>query len=89
MKKMTIKIKNEIIEGLYTIININRVGSDEIEVLETIISNFENKKLVDITKKDLSFIQCEINDLLNWSDRLGGDEISIIKNISSCIDNLI
>lgn len=78
---MTTKIKNEVIDLMYLIIDINRVGSDEISEIEDTISIIENKSLKNITNEDKTQIISNLTELTQWSDRLGSDEISIINDI--------
>jgi len=83
--KINKKNKQEIIDDLYTIIEINRVGSDEIDFIENIISDLEKLKIKDITTEVLLKVSNEINDLPKWSDRLGSDELYLINKINKYI----
>jgi len=87
--KITKKHQKLIISELYLIIDINRVGSDEIDFIEDILEGFENLKVKELTKDKLVEVRNQVIDLKNWSDRLGSDENSIINDIVKLIDNLV
>ena len=86
--KISKKLQTEIVNNLYTIIDINRVGSDEIDVIEDILEGFENLTLKKLTVDKLTEIKSELLDLKNWSDRLGSDENYIINHIIQIIDEV-
>jgi hypothetical protein len=87
--KITKKHQKLIISELYLIIDINRVGSDEIDFIENILEGFENLKVKELTKDKLVEVRNQVIDLKNWSDRLGSDENGIINDIIKLIDNLV
>jgi len=87
--KFNKKNKQEIIDDLYTIIEINRVGSDEIDTIENVINDLEKLKIKDITKKSLTDALKEIEELLSWSDRLGSDELYLIDKVSKYIKSFL
>ena len=89
IKKMTKTYQKEIVDYLYTIIDINRVGSDEIDAIESILSDFESLTLKNITIEKLNTVKKKVIDITKWSDRLGSDELFIINRIVKIVDYLV
>jgi len=89
IKKMTKTYQKEIVDYLYTIIDINRVGSDEIDAIESILSDFESLTLKNITIEKLNTVKKEVIDITKWCDRLGSDELFIINRIVKIVDYLV
>jgi len=74
---MTKLEKNIILSNLNLVIDINRVGSDEIDVINECL-DILNKPVQEITKLDKIQCSTNISELLEWSDRLGSDEYEIL-----------
>jgi len=87
--KITKKHQKDIIRNLYLIIDINRVGSDEIDFIEEILEGFENLTVKELTAEKLVEVRNQVIDLKNWSDRLGSDENHIINEIAELISKLV
>lgn len=75
---MTNKTKIEIIDLLYLIIDINRVGSDETSIIIDSISIIKKKNFTD---KDKKKIIKNLMEIIEWSARIGSNEHSIIEEI--------
>lgn len=89
LKNIDNKYKKEIVDNLYTIIDINRIGSDEIDCIEDILAEFENLKIKDITEENILKVRKEIIEMSKWSDRLGSDEIFLINRIVKITNYLV
>ena len=83
--KITLKQKKDIASDLHTIIDINRVGSDEIDFITDILKSFEKQPLKELTREKLITIREQVKDLQGWSARFSGDE----RYISNCVVKLI
>lgn len=83
---MTKDTKKNILDNLYLVIYINRVGSDEIDVLEDTIASLELLHVTNITDNDKEKLVSNIKDILSWSDRLGSDEYHILNETIDLIN---
>lgn len=81
MKNIKLEKSQEILNLLYLIIDINRVGSDEISVIEDCIEIIEKNNTPYVSIENLNTVSNHLTDLYSWSDRLGSDEVGIIKDI--------